>query len=81
LLKEYYIKWWKKENNPNHLDCSKLDDKKTSTLELTFGKIGGIFIVVGISLCLAVLVVTMEFIWKVKKSSKNMVQIFNNYLK
>jgi len=80
LTKEYYIKWWKKENNNNPIDCSNFEDKMTTTPELTFGKIGGIFILVAFSLCLAVLVVSMEFVWKVKNSAKNTVSIIFVFL-
>ena len=67
-LQEFYVKWWKYEGK-----CPVLDEKAGSTAELTIGKIGGIFVVVAFGLFLAVIVVILEFIWKAKSVSKNMV--------
>lgn len=62
------MKWWK-----SNKECGSFDDKISSTPELTIGKIGGIFVVVAFGLFLAVIVVILEFIWKAKSVSKNMV--------
>ena len=71
-LQEFYMKWWKSDIN-----CPIVDDKPNSTTELSIGQIGGIFIVVLVGLVLSFIVVTLEFSWKAKMSSKSMVSYHN----
>lgn len=66
-LHELYVKWWKNENKYKIQKCDASKDKAEG-LGLTFSKIGGIFLAVITSLCLALLIVIIEFFYKTKQS-------------
>ena len=67
-LQEFYMKWWKSD-----IKCPVVDDKPSSTTELSIAQIGGIFLVVLVGLVISLIVVTLEFTYKAKITSKSMV--------
>lgn len=70
-LQEFYMKWWQSDTK-----CPLIDDKPSSTTELSIGQIGGIFIVVLVGLVLSSIVVILEFTWRAKTTSRSLVYIY-----
>jgi glutamate receptor, ionotropic, invertebrate len=71
-LPELYQKWWKKEYNNTY--CDMLTEKKAN--ELGFSKLGGVFIIVAFFLCLSFIILLIEILWDMYKTSKNKVNYF-----
>ncbi|XP_076250040.1 glutamate receptor ionotropic, kainate 2-like isoform X2 [Rhynchophorus ferrugineus] len=62
-LNELKAKWWKEdiEGTP----CSSIFDEEGNQEELTLAHVGGVFVVLGAGLCLAILFAIVEFLWNV----------------
>ena len=66
-MQELYYKWW----GSNRLNCELYEDKSELTNELSFHKVLGVFVVVGLVLILSFLILFVEFFWTACKTSEN----------
>lgn len=64
--------WWKTKNtdeNGNSVDCEAGESTAGDTPELGMDNVGGVFLVLGVGLVLAVFVGLLEFMWSVRQTS------------
>jgi hypothetical protein len=69
-LPELYQKWWKKEYKSTN--CDMYMDKRIAH-ELGLSKLGGVFIIVAFVTCLSFLILLIEILWNLYKTSKDKV--------
>ncbi len=76
-MHEFYEKWWKKGKKECPSNIGSAEDE----LKLSLFKLGGVFLVVFLVLCISLFTVTFEFFWRVKKESKNLTEFITNSIR
>lgn len=64
--------WWRTKNtdeNGNQVDCKAGEKEAGEAPELGMDNVGGVFLVLGVGLILAIFVGVLEFIWSVRQTS------------
>lgn len=64
--------WWEEKNtdeNGNPVDCEAGETASGDTPELGMDNVGGVFLVLGVGLVLAIFVGILEFFWSVRQTS------------
>lgn len=61
-------KWWV-EMNPGAGECSSDDGGQSATPELGMGNVGGVFLVLGAGLAVAIFVGIIDFLWNIRQIS------------
>lgn len=77
-------KWWEEENtdeNGNQVDCSAGEKEASDTPELDMENVGGVFLVLGVGLLLAIFIGILEFIWSVRRVSIDEKVLVSHFLK
>lgn len=65
-IQVYYNNWWKGDTT-----CNKDDKKDSKASSLGVANVGGIFVVLMVGLCLAIITAIIEFVWNSRKNARH----------